>query len=401
VSDLLYVSLARFPTEKAHGLQIMQNCEAFADEGYTVELWVSRRLNIPEMRAIADSYTYYGVERNFKIGRVACLDLYGLTFGNLFLEKIAFVIFVISYIFFLLLRLLFQRADIYYSRDEYTLLILSLFVPREKLAFEIHQFWSGRVSGWIQRQVVRRVGHVIAITPKLAEDVIQIHGADSEKVLVAHDGIRAARFANLPTQAEARRKIGWSETVFIVGFVGRLQMLNMDKGVGTLISALAQVENVSIALVGGPDEAVNVLREQWLSLGLSAENFLYAGQVKPDNVPLYLAAFDVCAMPHPFTKQFAYYTSPLKLFEYMAAGRAIVASDLPGWADVIQHEETALLFPAEDVQQLAIMIRRLRDDSVLRETLGENARLRVMAQYTWAARAKHIRQHLARGRMKQ
>jgi glycosyltransferase involved in cell wall biosynthesis len=399
--DLLYLSLARFPTEKAHGLQIMQNCEAFADEGYHVELWVSRRLNPPDMRAITDPYTHYGVERNFKIGRVACLDLYSLTFGNLFLEKIAFVIFVISYLFFLLIRLSFQQADIYYSRDEYTLLILSLFVPRDKLAFEIHQFWSGRISGWIQRQVVWRVGHIIAITPKLAEDVISIHGAQSEKVLVAHDGIRAARFANLPTQVEARRKIGWSETAFIVGFVGRLQMLNMDKGVGTLISALAQVEGASIALVGGPDDAVNVLREQWVSLGLSAENFLYVGQVKPDDVPLYLAAFDVCAMPHPFTKQFAYYTSPLKLFEYMAAGRAIVASDLPGWADVIQHEEAALLFPAEDVQQLAIMIQRLRDDSTLRETLGENARLRALAHYTWAARAQHICQHLERGRMKQ
>src|SRR5215207_5729708 len=100
MTNLLYLSLARFPTEKAHGLQIMQNCEAFADEGYTVELWVSRRLNTPEMQAIPDPYAHYGVEQKFKIARVACLDVYGLTFGNLFLEKIAFVIFVISYIFF-------------------------------------------------------------------------------------------------------------------------------------------------------------------------------------------------------------------------------------------------------------------------------------------------------------
>ena len=398
--DLLYLSLARFPTEKAHGLQIMQNCEAFVDEGYTVELWFSRRLNTPDMRAIADPYAYYGVKRNFKIGRVACLDLYGLTLGNLFLEKIAYIISVITYIFFLTLRLLFHRADVYYSRDESTLLVLSLFMPRDKLAFEIHTFWSGRMSGWIQRQVVRRVGHIIAITPKLAEDVIQIHGAESDKVLIAHDGIRAARFANLPTRTEARRNIDWSETAFIVGFVGRLQMLNMDKGVGTLIEALAQIEGVSIALVGGPDEAVNVLREQWLSLGLPEANFLYAGQVKPDDVPLYLAAFDVCAMPHPFTKQFAYYTSPLKLFEYMATGRAIVASDLPGWADVIQHETTALLFPAENVQQLAEMIRMLRDDLALRERLGQNARQRAMEHYTWAARAKRIRAHLERNRVR-
>jgi glycosyltransferase involved in cell wall biosynthesis len=397
MSHLLYLSLARFPTEKAHGLQIMQNCEAFAAEGYSVELWVSRRLNTPAMQALPDPYAHYGVERTFSIGRVACLDVYALTAGNLFLEKIAFGIFVITYLFFMMLRLLVQRADIYYSRDEYVLLVLSLFVPQAQLAFEIHQFWSGRGSAWLQRQVVRRVGHIIAITPQLAADVIQLHGANPAKLLVAHDGIRAARFTNSPAQSAARQEIGWSASAFIVGFVGRLHMLNMDKGVGTLVAALAQIEHGTLALVGGPDDAAQVLQAQWHAHGLPAERFLYVGQVAPERVPLYLAAFDVCAMPHPFTKQFAYYTSPLKLFEYMAAGRAIVASDLPGWADVLQHEVTALLFPADDVQQLALMLRRLRANPALCATLGNNARQHVMAHYTWAARAKRIRVHLERG----
>jgi glycosyltransferase involved in cell wall biosynthesis len=177
-------------------------------------------------------------------------------------------------------------------------------------------------------------------------------------------------------------------------------MLNMDKGVGTLVDALAQVEDVALGLVGGSDEAANALREQWLALGLPENRFLYAGQVKPDAVPLYLAAFDVCAMPHPFTRQFAYYTSPLKLFEYMAAGRALVATDLPGWADVIEHEVHALLFPPDDVAALAQAIQRLRDDAALRERLGQAARQRVTQHYTWAARASAIRAHLERDRMK-
>ncbi|MDQ7036559.1 MAG: glycosyltransferase family 4 protein [Anaerolineae bacterium] len=396
---LHYLSMMRFPTEKAHGLQIVQNCEALANMGYEVQLWVSRRLNTPQMKSIRDPYAHYGIERNFSITQIPCLDVYPIAFKNVFLEKIAFVIFVISMIFFVGIRLLFHRADVYYSRDEYLLLVLSLFLPREKLVFEIHQFWSGRKTAWIQRQVVQRVGHVIAITPKLAEDVIEIHGARRNDVIVAHDGIRAARFANPLTKIEARQTIGWSESAFIVGFVGRLQMLNMDKGVGTLIDALAQIEGVSLALVGGSDEAANGLRQQWLSLGLPENHFLYAGQVKPHLVPLYLAAFDICAMPHPFTRQFAYYTSPLKLFEYMAAERAIVATDLPSWSDVIQHETNALLFAADNDNALADAIRRLHDDASLRDTLGQNARQRVMHYYTWAARAKHIRNHLERDTM--
>jgi len=394
--NLLYLSLARFPTEKAHGLQIAQNCEAFANAGYNVRLWVARRFNSPAMRQISDPYTHYGVEQNFSVTWIPCLDLYPLARRNLRLEKVAFVVQVVTTIMVALLRLSFARADVYYSRDEYLLLALSLFLPREKLVFEIHQFWTSRKSSWIQRQVVQRVGRVIAITPRLHEDVIARYGAEPERVLVAHDGIRAKRFAVLPEKNEARHDVGWPEDAFIVGFVGRLQMLLADKGVDTLVLSLAQVEGASLALVGGPDDMAHALREQWLRLGLPESRFLYAGQVKPDAVPLYLSAFDVCAMPHPFTEQFAYYTSPLKLFEYMAASRPIVASDLPGWSDVVQHDETALLVAPGDVGALAEALRRLRDNPDLREQLGRNARERVMQHYTWATRAEAIRAHIER-----
>jgi glycosyltransferase involved in cell wall biosynthesis len=392
---LLYISLARFPTEKAHGLQIAQNCEAFVQAGYDVELWVSKRQNKPEMRAIQDPFAYYGVEANFRLAHVGGIDLFPLMGGNTRLERIAFYLHVLSFCFLLLLRS--PKADIYYSRDEYVLLALSLIIPRKKLVFEVHQFSPSRLGAWFQKQVTKRVGHIVAITQKLKDDFVQERGASPEAVLVAHDGVREARFANLLSKDEARQKTGWAQDAFIVGFVGRLQMLNsLEKGLGTLVQALAKVEGASLAIVGGPDEAVEALRREWLKLGLPVERFLYAGQVKPDVVPVYLRAFDVCAMPHPFNPQFAYYTSPLKLFEYMAAERAIVASDLPAWADVVENKKTALLVPASDIQALADAIQRLKDLPELRERLGRAARERVMEYYTWAARARAIKQHLER-----
>ena len=75
---LLYISLMRLPTERAHGLQIMQNCEAFAEAGCEVTLWVARRWNTREMRRVRDPYSYYGVDRNFSIRRIPCLDLFPL-----------------------------------------------------------------------------------------------------------------------------------------------------------------------------------------------------------------------------------------------------------------------------------------------------------------------------------
>lgn len=395
--DLIYLSMARFPTEKAHGLQIAQNCEAFANIGYDVCLWASGRKNTPNMQQITDPFAHYGVSQAFRVERIPCIDLYWLAGGRIFLEKVAFVIVISTYMLMALLRIMFTpKATLYYSRDEYALFILSLILPPEKLAFEIHQFWASARTAWIQRRVVQRVGHIIAITPRLAEDVIQQHGAKAEHVLIAHDGIRAERFRRQWSILEAREKTGWPQDAFIVGYMGRLHTMGMDKGVGLLVDVLSRVEGASLALVGGPDELAEALRQRWLDHGGSTEEFIYGGQAKPDEIPMYLSAFDVCAMPFPWNDHYAYYMSPLKLFEYMASERAILASDLPSIRDVIQHEETAMIFEAENKEALANAIGRLRDDPSLRERLGIAAREAVFREYTWAARAQHIREHIER-----
>lgn len=394
---LRYISVARFPTEKAHGLQIAQNCEAFADVGYDVQLWVSKRKNTPKLMPKQAIYAHYGINPNFAIKRISSIDLYRFVTTGTKLETIVFLIHVVSYCIVLLLNTLTNKADVYYSRDKYVLLALSLIIPKEKLVYEAHQFSTSDSGAGTQQTLTNRVGHMIAITTKLREDFIEKCGFSPEKIIVAHDGIRQARFENLPDKITARQEIGWDEKAFIVGFVGRLQMLRgLDKGVSTLIDALAQVDGAYIGLVGGPEQSVDDLRQRWLNHGLPAERFLYAGQVASDNVPRYLRAFDICAMPHPFNTQFAYYTSPLKLFEYMAVERPIVASDLPSWADVVTHEDTALLVPPSDVQALADAIMRLRDDNEMAEKLGKNARQLVLKDYTWAARASVIRKHIDR-----
>lgn len=391
---LVYFANIRLPTEKAHGLQIMQNCEAFAGAGTDVHLWAARRVNTPEMRGISDVWAHYGVRRNFQVRRVPCLDLMPFVPPDSRASQIMFYVQALTYTLMLMIAALFTRADIYYSRDTFSLFALSLIKPRRSLVYEAHMLASGRGGRWIQQQVVRRVGTVIPITRKLQEDLQKLieppSRQENPRFLVAHDGIRKERFENMPSQAEARRQIGWPQEAFIVGYVGRLQTLTADKGVGTLVDALAQVGDVSLGLVGGPDDIAEALRQHWMKIGLSADQFLYAGQVAPDKVPLYLAALDVCAIPLPWTTHFAYYTSPMKLFEYMASGRAIIASDLPSIAEVVKDSETALLVPPGDASALAAAIQRLRDDSTLRQRLAEAAYAEVMAHYTWAARAKAI-----------
>ncbi len=392
---LLYLSLMRFPTEKAHGLQIMQNCEAFAQAGHAVTLWVTGRRTTREMQAIADPFAHYNVQPCFTIRRVPVLDLMPYLRGRV--ERFAFYLVELTYLLSAFVLLLRRRDDVYYTRDEWVALLLTLLKPRQRVAYEPHQFKIGRVGAWLQQTVCRRVGSVIAVTRPLADDLIA-RGADPQTILVGHDAVRTARFAILPSREAARAALGWPQDAFIVGYMGRLSTLNMEKGVGALVDALAQVQGASLAIIGGPDEAAEAYRQQWLRLGLPPERFLYLGNVPPAEVPACLRALDVAAMPFPAQPHYARHASPLKLFEYMAAGLAIVASDLPSYADVLRHGENALLIPPADVDALAAAIRRLQADPALRAQLALVAQQQAMQRHTWQARAAQILMHLYRQR---
>lgn len=380
---LFYLANIRMPTEKAHGLQIVQNCAAFAENGARVTLYVAWRVNTPELRAVRDIHAHYGVPHNFAVQRVPCIDL--LPLGRA--EKFFFVVQTLSYTLTLLGLMLFKRADIYYSRDILTLVLLSLIKPRRKLVYEAHTLARSRLGRKLQKICAQRVGLVVATTGHLAA---RLSEQGAERVIVEHDGFRDERFADLPEREAARRALNLPVEAFIVGYVGRLHTLSMSKGVDTLIDAVAvSARPISLCLVGGPDEIAAQLRKRWRAHSLPESGFLYVGQVAPPEVPRYLAAFDVCALPLPFTEHFAYYASPLKLFEYMRVGKPILASDLPAIAEVVQHEETALLCPSEDVVAFGMALMRLYDDEALRARLGAAAQAQS-AQYTWSARAARI-----------
>lgn len=389
MTDLIYLANNRLPTEKAHGLQIVQMCEAFAKVGYKVTLVTPRRRNTPEMNAVGSLWDYYGVERVFDCRRLICLDLFHIIPDRV--PRVAFLTQTLTYMVVLWFWLLFHHGGILYTRDIYIGLMLA--ITGRQFVYEPHQAHTSSLGRRIQSLVVRRARAVIPITTHLSSDLVAV-GAAPARLLVAHDAIRRARFEHLPTQAQARAQIGWPPEAFIVGWAGRLHLMGIDKGVGLLVDALQLVEGVSLAIVGGPDEMVESLRQRWVTGGLDDSRFLASGHVSPDRVPLYLSAFDLCAMPHPWNTYFAYYTSPIKLFEYMASGRAIVASDLPGFAEVVQDGESALLVLPGDAKSLAEAIIRLRDDPALRERLADHAHTLVMSCYTWETRAQAIKDHL-------
>jgi glycosyltransferase involved in cell wall biosynthesis len=145
-------------------------------------------------------------------------------------------------------------------------------------------------------------------------------------------------------------------------------------------------------LVGGSEERIQNLREKAAQLGVG-ERIFFHGQVPPREVRAYLADAAVAVLPLSQDLISASFTSPLKLFEYMAARVPIVASDLPSTREVLASGKNALLVPANDPRALGEGLRKLLEDRPFADSLARKAYDDVK-EYTWAKRAQKIVQFL-------
>jgi glycosyltransferase involved in cell wall biosynthesis len=163
------------------------------------------------------------------------------------------------------------------------------------------------------------------------------------------------------------------------------------KGAGLVLDVAARVPEARVVIVGGQtnwtqdDPDIAALAERARELGV-ADRVELRGHVPYDRVPSVLAAASVALLPLPDEPVARLFTSPLKLFDYMAAGVPIVASDLPALREVLRHEENALLACPDDPDAFAAAVRRLFVDPALAARLGRQARTDVEA-YSWDARA--------------
>jgi glycosyltransferase involved in cell wall biosynthesis len=401
---LMFAAHMRLPSRLAHTHQILQMCEAFAAEGASVTLLHAARRD-PESNC--DLWDWYGVNRSFAIEALPCIDWMpreettarGL--GQAW-RRLAWYVSLLSFTLSLVRRLRREPEATVYSRDSLPLWALSrLWLSRAPcFFFEAHTWPATRVGKALRHHLAGRIGGTVVVTGHLRQRY-QSLGFPPEKMLVAHDGVRAARFQIEGDRATWRASLGWPEEAFIVGYAGRFQTLGMDKGLALLARAVGELAGetgpppVRLALVGGLEGDVAALQAALGEERIPPGMLIDAGWVRPVDLPGYLRAFDVCAAPFPWTNHFAYAASPLKLFEYMASGSSIVASDLPVIAEVLRHEHNALLVPAGDASALAGALRRLRDDRALGERLARQAALDVQ-RFTWEVRAQRILEVIGR-----
>ena len=223
---------------------------------------------------------------------------------------------------------------------------------------------------------------ILAVSDPLAGRLAETPGVTRDRLHVVPNGVDTDRLSPdvYPAMPLESREIR-------IGFVGSLRDWH---DVASLVDAFALVRahnpQLRLVIVGdGPQRAS--IEEQCSGLKLGDSTMLI-GAVDASDIPSWLSSMDIAVAPYPALDGF--YFSPLKLFEYMASGRAIVASNIGQIADVIDDAKTGLLYNAGDTASLAHALSRLIESAELRRSLGEQARAVALREHRWTSVAARI-----------
>ena len=218
---------------------------------------------------------------------------------------------------------------------------------------------------------------------------LEARGVTTEKIIVNPNGVDVERFRSGVGGFEARRELGLREDEVLAGFVGTFGPWHGAEKLAEAIESIPTEVPVRFLLVGSGSRHAEV--EKQLDAAVSAKRVIFTGSVAHDRVPALLDACDILVAPHvPLADGSEFFGSPTKVFEYMAMGKAIVASRLGQIGEVLTDQETALLVEPGNVLQLAAAIVKLVESSELRAQLGAKAREVVEREFTWKHNAQRV-----------
>lgn len=373
---LIYLANIRLPTEKAHGIQIIKMCEAFASlPGVTVELVVPQRFNPIK----GDPFSYYRVKKNFTITRIPSLDLVSQGKIGFWVQATSFAL--LSFLYVLLLK----GSHTVYSRDELPMYLLSFF--KKDIFWETHT----RKEFFFTTRVLSAARGVISITQGL-KDYYITKGVGEKKIFVAPDGVDIRQFNTKKNKTELREYLRLPTDKKIIGYVGKYKTMGEPKGVDDLIVSFSQALSLSpdsfLLLVGINESEVGEVKKVLQKVGVGEGSCKIVTHVRQQEAFLYMKASDVLVMNYPNIPHYALYMSPLKLFEYMASGVPIVTSDLPSVREIL-NEDNALIIKEWDSSSLSNGLLFLLENTEFSAKIAEQA-YKDVQKHTWDTRAAAI-----------
>jgi len=363
---IIYVSNSIIPSQKANSVHVMKMCEAFVKKGNKVILLCRSG----DRKEDINDFNYYGIKEKFEIKKIWWPPVRGggLIYGflvGLFLRNIS-------------------KDFIIYGRSIY-----GIFQASKKgfnCIFEAHTPPGNNIHYKMEEKLFKLnffVG-LVTITHALKDEYLRIFPfLGDKKIKVAPDG------ANLPS-GKRKKLVSWPgrNDTMQAGYVGSLYS---GKGMEIISSLVKIIKNVDFHIVGGKEEDIRFWKER-----IKSENVYFHGFIPHGKLASYYEKFDIVLVP--FQKRISLsgnkgdisrWTSPLKIFEYMAHGKAIISSELPVIKEVLINNQNALLCNPENINEWVEAINRLKDIN-LRKFLGENARKELEAKYTWEKRAEAV-----------
>jgi glycosyltransferase involved in cell wall biosynthesis len=360
---IAYVANSIIPSRTANSIHVMKMCAAFARAGHDVTLLVPGR---PERaKDVGDAFGYYGVRESFRVVALPWGRVTGKAY--LFAWRAARAARA-------------SGADLCYGRMVHA----CYFAARAGLPvkFESHAPVTDfdAVGAWMFRRLLRhpRFRGLVVISDALRRHYEAGYGAPGRAIVVAPD---AADEAPVPAAARGGDRLK-------VGYVGHLYR---GRGIELIVRLAERCPWAEFHVVGGLPEDIEVWRGRCRSVG----NLRFHGFCPPSDVRSRIAEFDVVLAPYQRAvttygerHDTSQWMSPLKIFEYMAAAKPMVASDLPVLREVL-NDSNAVLVDPESVDAWAEAIGRLRDPG-LRGRIGSGAHRDFLASHTWEQRARRV-----------
>lgn len=365
--NIAAIAGSTIPSDTANSLQVMKACQALVQTGHEVTLLV------PGTRdTIVDLRHHYGLEVDFPIEWLSSSSRRRFTWDAV-------------------RRARALQADLIYTWFPQSAVFGLL--RRMPVVFEIHIQPTGRFGPLWHRAFAVTGGRkrLVSITHALVNILEQDFHMRfrPEEVVIAPNGVDLERFASLPDPVTARRQTGLREapTVMCTGH------LYAGRGADLFLALARTIPEAHFVWVGGRPDDIEFWRKRADKNKIF--NATFSGFVPNRDLPMYQAAADILIMPYSSsimgssgTADSAGVASPMKMFEYMATGRAIASAYLPVIREVL-NEDNAVFCKPDDINSWKTALERLLKDEKLRGQLGSQAR-RDVEGYTWVARARRI-----------
>jgi glycosyltransferase involved in cell wall biosynthesis len=375
---IIYATNVRVPSERAHGRQIAHVCRALWNLKHDLEVLAPYRENV----VTQDFWTYEHLSKDIKLTYVGKTD---------YIKKRWLGIVKLWAMNRMLRREMpaiinDREPDVVYTRSH--ALLPALIKTGVPVILELHQ-----IPRFGRRAFVadcNGCARVACLTSPMRDELATM-GVKKSKLMVEGDAVDLDRFENLPSQAKARAKSNLKTDRLVVGYVGRLTTLGQEKGVATLLQGLAAAK-VSKKffgfIVGGPEDEKKKYEKMAQKLGLTEDDVQFTGEIQAADVPSSLIACDVLAMPFPDLPHYRTHMSPLKMFEYMAAERPLLTSDLPTVRDVLSEKTAVFCRPGDtkDFVKALEWIAAHPNDAAKRAA----AAAALVKRHTWQERMARI-----------